>query len=161
MGFGSLSKKVQEFFTLDFLPHLGLGKKVVPVYLVNPVPELQAPARIAASLTQNVWYTVLDTQSDVRLNGIWVYQTGAGETIELRITTERGVETISQAAVAATSYFAEISVGNSDNYWQFGTTNSMASMAFLRELRSLKVEIRKTTAAGANDTYCKVQWSKW
>ena len=80
------------------------------------------------------------------------------EDIEIEITTDEGTETVTQAAVAGTDYIIYLASVNATSTLNFAanTTNFSNYSAFLLESNIVKVRVRKTTAAGANTTYCRV-----
>lgn len=127
-----------------------------------PVPALKDAALSDVAMTQNIWVTVLE-EKNVRVRLIAFKQDTAQEDLEVKITTENGIETLTQTAVAATPYFIMISYGadNTSNFTITATPAEITRQAFMFECRSLKIEIRKTTAAGANKTACVVNHSIW
>jgi len=136
---------------------------------ISQVPQIQdigssgdGMGLIDAALTQNTWYTVLDTKKNVRIWQIVFNQDTAQETIEVKITDDVGSETKAQVAAAGTDYHIKLSsLGTSSERYRISSGEVALYRAFLVESRSFKVEIRKTTAAGANNTNCKVTWSQY
>ena len=84
----------------------------------------------------------------------------ANETIEVRLTIDGTVFTTDGSAVV---------VGTEQKVWfhpytglQLNATLSSYYRSFLLEYRhSLKIEARKTTAAGASNLVCHINWAKW
>lgn len=119
----------------------------------------QADAVLAqAAPVQNTWYTVLNTTTNVRIIRIYANVALANETVQGQITID-GVTVAIPAAVfvAGTGYFVR---------WAFDLTDSLywdvneKYVAFLIEGKSVKVEIRKTTANGVGTLTCKVGYAR-
>jgi len=125
-------------------------------------PVHQAPATIdQAAPVQNTWYTVLDTTTFVRILAILAYVDVANETIEVRLTIDGQTLTGSQAALAGTSYCYGLQYqSNSLNTITAGVNIPVMNYCFL-EGKSVKVEVRKTTALGAGNLHCLVTYQKW
>lgn len=111
---------------------------------------------IQAALTSTTWYTVLDTTRNVRVIAILFHQATANEDIEVRITDSAGIETLLQTAVAGQLYMIKTSHGLGTTRYIVTATDYTGYKPFLFDEDSIKVEIRKTSAAGANNTTCKV-----
>ena len=105
---GQLSTDIKDFFKLTFIPKFGIGRKVSPVYLVNPAPAMQAVAVVDAALTQNTWYTLLDTTDNVMIWAVMVNQDTADESIQFKFTFDGNspIATIAatNCAAGATNY---------------------------------------------------------
>jgi len=127
--------------------------------------RLMLPARIdQAAPVQNTWYTVLDTTLNVIVYTISVRVETTGETLEARITADGNVYTTSIAAVAATTYWIiaqhpepNLPVTASD----YSGVSCAAQYFTHIEARSIKVEVRKTTAAGAGNLRARVNYGVW
>ena len=159
---GQLSQDIKEFFKLTFIPKFGIGRKVSPVYVVNPVPEVQANAVLNKAVVQNTWETVLDTTVNVRLIKFSFRMTTLAEDIEVRVTDDVGSEIIAQAAaVAGTDYSLSISLLGTGSTTRYALSTTDYNHPFTLESRSLKVEIRKTTANGANNLQATCKYAKW
>lgn len=112
-----------------------------------------------ASPVQNTWYTVLDTTRNCRLYSVSVLVATTGETLEVRITVDGVTITGGIDATADTVYKA---------IWYFGTmvanqlylATADPHHTFLLEGRSVKVEVRKTTANGTGNLKAKVTYAK-
>lgn len=157
-------KDIQDFFKYRKPLHLSFGRKIVPTYVVNPVPLMKEPEVVQQALTQNTWYTVCDL-SNVEIADINVVQSTANEDLELRITDDVGVSTvISWTAVAGTEYaiyrYANVTGAVGARYGQGTTLFSTYGFPMVKS-RVFKVEIRKTTAAGANATNVRVNYAQW
>jgi len=125
-------------------------------------PQLQAAARLGAAITQNVWSVVLDTTKNVDVYSIIFAQDTVQEDLEVRITDDVGAETLTQTAVAGTPYFIRRNsdCSSSSRYHVTATFAELSNSLFLISSRTMKIEIRKTTAAGANPTRLKALYQK-
>ena len=115
--------------------------------------EYQTPATLdQAAPVQNTWYTILPTTSNVLIHHIATNIEDTNETVEIQITIDG--ETIT-GSVAQT---------HSDNYYWFwaadaiSQTDVMESSNDIRyatnqviQGKSIKIEARKTTAAGVGN----------
>jgi hypothetical protein len=124
------------------------GALMIPSGLVAAMSfQTQADALLSqATPVQNTWYTILDTVHYAKLFGIAIAVATTGETLEVRLTVDGNVYTGSQVAVADTAYKANPYTAPTGTYLLM-TTSSIQNSNEL-EGRSLKVEVRKTTAAG-------------
>lgn len=132
----------------------------------NP-PKHQADATLnQAAPVQNTWYTVLNTTANARIYMIEVGIATTGETLEVKLTIDGQTYTTPGFACPADSYAA--------GAWSFGgaATNRLVFRLMSGsdrcvmpyapiEGRSVKVEVRKTTAAGAGNLIGKVIYAKW
>ena len=124
-------------------------------------PEYQGDARLAqANPVQNTWYTVLDTTKDVLLFSWFVMIATTDETIEVRMTIDGKVLTGSLALTAGSSYYIYIDLRGNDSLL-FSTTAAMAARNMALPARSIKLEVRKTTAAGAGTLYSRACYGRW
>lgn len=133
-------------------------------------PEYQAPATLnQANPVQNTWYTVLDTTLNCRIWAILIQIDTTGETLDVQITVD-GQVIPSSGAVCVAGNAYEICFGYSgalgvlpiDNLVPFDVGSPFSRYrAYLIEGRSVKVEVRKTTAAGAGNLRAEVQYSTW
>jgi hypothetical protein len=95
---------------------------------------------------QNTWYTILDTTLNCRLYSVSVLVWGTNETLEVRVTIDGEVLSGSLAATHTTYYYVHALL--------YAAGFAIDGNAFLIgnytpfEGRSIKVEVRKTTAAG-------------
>lgn len=107
-----------------------------------------------AAPVQNTWYTVLDTVYNVKVFGMAIKVADTGETVEVKITVDGHTITGSGAANANTDYKVLI------NTLSTGNAIILSSSALINanqlEGRSFKVEVRKTTAAGAGNLLASV-----
>lgn len=122
------------------------GKQRTPQYQAAVQHTTPAPV-------QDTWYTVLNATNGVRLINCSMQVTAVGETLEMRITIDSQTLTRTQAANAGTDYYPylEHSGALSAPRLAFSTTDYGRERGFLLEGKDIKVEIRKTTAAGAGD----------
>jgi len=119
----------------------------------------QADATLSqASPTQNQWYTILDTTLNAFVYAIAVSVATTGETLEVRLTIDGQTLTGSRAGSAGTVYGITISpeTGNLalDAYPLY--------VGFINQFqgRSVKVEVRKTTASGTGTLSGRVIYGK-
>jgi len=118
--------------------------QVVPVVMTQAAP------------VQNTWYTVLSATSNVVLNFIAFDVAVANETIEVEIIYDGVTQVVSFAATAATYYMIVLCPS-----WvagKFATSTFSISGIVQLNMGSLAVRIRKTTAAGAGNLRCKVDY---
>ena len=116
-----------------------------------------------ATPTQNQYYTVLDTTANCRIISIALRVADTNETLELKLTIDgNSIVKYNISAAAGTNYYATISQGAAytESYLQAGTTDFSQYRAFLIEGRSVKVEIKKTTANGTGNLQCSIIYAK-
>lgn len=148
---GSLSKKIQEFFDLGFVPHLSLGRKVVPMYVVNSIPrDVDTIVESQAAAVQNTWYDLLDIKGAYYLDNVTVMVDTANEDLEWELYLDGNQYDGARAgSVAGTTYYVSkspVAAGqcssNSSQYnWLWRASGSFAESLLLR--------VRKTSANGA------------
>ena len=117
--------------------------------------EYQAPATLnQAAPVQNTWYILLDTTANCRVYAAAVNVEDADETLELRATVD-GQIYVAEARVAthSTTYHAHKSLNAIARVAAIGLNSGLTTegLTFLVEGHSVKVELRKTTAAGAGN----------
>jgi len=123
------------------------------------VPEHQADAtKDQANPVQNTWYTVLDTTDYVRLIGVCLYVADTAETLAVQITVDGQTVAGSGAATADTWY--EIYLDR-DGTLVISNNALFQYRAYILEGRSIKVEVRKTTATGAGNLKARVYYAAW
>jgi hypothetical protein len=140
--------------TIDVNSFVDTGSRqnvMLPAAFINSVNfKHQADSILnQAAPVQNTWYTVLDTVVNARLIGLGILIADTGETLEVRLTVDGNIIIGSGAAVAGTDYHAMVHTHATGTVLTFSSTD--APRAFMLEGRSLKVEVRKTTAAGAGN----------
>ena len=106
---------------------------------------------VQAAAVQNTWYTILNTTKNCRLIGVTIQMETANETIAVRITANNVSLTDDIVATAGTPYAANIQHNNvvGDSIILASGAVDAYFGAFIIE-GTVKVEMRKTTAAGAN-----------
>lgn len=105
-----------------------------------------------AGAVQNTWYTILDTTNNCRVIGITVRIDTTGETLEVQITADGETINGSVAANANTNYCVYLNnAANSAEELNLKNDSDPQYKAFLLEARSVKIEVRKTTANGAGN----------
>jgi len=112
-----------------------------------------------AAPVQNTWYTVLDTTSNVRLYGLAVFVADTGETIEVKITID-GVSLTGSQAQNANTYYYYFKDPSQTNICLASTTLYLIMYYTFLEGKSVKVEVRKTTATGAGQLFAKVTYAR-
>lgn len=124
-------------------------------------PKHQADIAFSqAAPVQNTWYTALDTTLNVNLISVGIQVADTNETLESRLTIDGVVYSgTTQAAVAGTRYYLFLLPGYSQ--WKMGTTNLTCGYYTPLMSRSIKIEYRKTTAAGAGTISGVVVYQKW
>lgn len=115
---------------------------------------------IQAAPVQNTWYTVLDTKKNVKIYGISMCILTTGETLEMRITIDGQPSTLSYACIADTDYSIYKLFAPNTTSFDVATGLYLACYTSPLEAKSVKVEIRKTTAAGAGDLLGHVTYGK-
>lgn len=122
------------------------------------VPTHKTIAKIAVVAVQNTWYTVLDTTENCKVIGFGGYIGVADETVEGRITID-GVTILVYGInwTFATQYLASWGYID-DNLMQWFGVDAMRLGQPLIVGKSVKIEIRKTTANGANTLTAGVQY---
>lgn len=127
------------------------------------LPKQQADAVLAqATPVQNTWYTVLDTTINCRVIIISTRIVTTAETLEIRLTLDGEVYIGSIAATADQPYFpAFYGYSVTGSLLLLTTIDSSIYRSFLCEARSVKVEVRKTTATGTGTLCGKVIYAKY
>ena len=108
---------------------------------------------------QNAWYTVLDSKRPARIYCLAITVLVTDETLELRITVDGQVITGSIGVTAGQNNYAYIYTSATLTAIAF-TTTPPQHRSFQTEGHSVKVEVRKTTAAGAGNLQAAVGWAK-
>lgn len=119
-----------------------------------------------AAAVQNTWYTILDTTYHIDVYQLAIRMATAGETLEVRITLNGvAITSVGFAAVADTSYWMSFKADPTSS--TISLINGSAGQTYLMQgfyapqpCRSVKIEIRKTTAAGANTLYGTVVYGQ-
>lgn len=121
--------------------------------------ELQEDATLAqAPPVQNTWYTILDTTLNVRIYGVDIKVEDDNETLQVRITVDGQTKTGSKACTADTSY--DVRFPYTGGVLIIDSTIRMDYSTFMIEGRSVKIEIRKTTATGTGTLRGRAQYGK-
>ena len=128
------------------------------------IPALQADATIdQANPVQNTWYTVLATTLNVELDQFSMQVADTGETLAVEWTVDGIVLTMNQAATAGSQYMVHKGA-NQDTLTitasataQYGASSRYAPL----KCRSLKIRVRKTTAAGVGNISARAMYHKW
>ena len=111
-----------------------------------------------AAAVQNTWYTILDTAANIRIYQITALIVTAGETIAIKITIDGNVLTATQAQDADAVYYWGLDADASDALQAVKATQTAPTISGYLEGKSVKVEMRKTTAAGANTLTGRVKY---
>jgi hypothetical protein len=110
----------------------------------------QASATLSqASPAQNTWYTILDTTKNCRLYAVLVVIATTGEDLEVRITIDGQTITGAFSAGAGANYSVSMDEWDATNLQAANGRYMIWGSGGVLEGRSIKVEVRKTTAAGA------------
>ena len=135
---------------------MGHAYTVVPAYKTPAVLNQAAPV-------QNTWYTVLDTTLNCCVISIAALVATADETLEVKATVDGvTIAAVSLAATFNTTYYVKLLTTETGGYLQLQASDGYAVYrAFLFEGRSVKVEIRKTTATGAGNLKCCVVYAQY
>lgn len=129
------------------------------------IAKLQALATLAqAAAVQNTWYTVCNLTGDLEIDELIAEMDTAAETIECRLTID-GINptTASQAALADTMYHVIIQLELNNSFYSYFTTDRVPPQTNQQSIkcRAFKMEIRKTTALGANTLRGTVLYHRW
>ncbi len=128
---------------------------------LNAPYAMQDDAVLAqANPVQNQWYTVLDTKENVRIYSIVPLIWTADETLELKVTTKNRTFTGSVNATHTTYYWAFLMMYGAGLDIAASPTKQLAGFQAPIEDPSVKIEIRKTTAAGTGTLECRVVWAQ-
>jgi len=122
-------------------------------------PKHQADATLTQAAPVNgTWYTILDTTKNALIYAIVAEVATTGETLEVKVTIDGQTYTGSVAHAADTAQFWFL---NMEGAMNSNTSPYMAGIYAPLMGRSVKVEIRKTTAAGAGNLIGRVTHGKW
>ena len=107
---------------------------------------------------QNQWYPVLETSRECRLYSLTILVWTASETLEVRVTVDGVVLVGSVSATHTTYYYVHHQLYASGltidgNIFLLGKYTPL-------EGRNVKVEVRKTTAAGSGTLDARVVYAK-
>lgn len=131
------------------------GTPYVPTGKAELIQQIDAQH---LNVTQNTWYTLLDTKYNIRLYSLRVAIVTAAEDIAVRLTINGTATTITQAgAVDSTSYYAAYRPGSG-----LILTTLEYNIGWYEAItfRSLKIEARKTSANNAgSDIYYTIVYS--
>ena len=131
--------------------------------MVNPVPEEQSPVSESVAAVQNDWYEIV-SGVNCRLSAVCFMMETLAEDIELRITVENESSfTLAQAAAVAGTWYNLVRspVGAYGYLIISGDASNTNGRSFIGEYRNVKVELRKTTANGANTLWRRATFSLW
>lgn len=115
--------------------------------------EYQPPATLnQAAPVQNTWYDILPATAHVRVYKVAVNVEDTNETLEVQaIIDGKTIAADDQACTHSTNYNAYVvpnAIGRVD---QIALTTSRVQEAIIFEGRSVQIQVRKTTAAGAGN----------
>ena len=117
--------------------------------------EYQTPATIdQAAPVQNTWYTLLDTTKNCRVYSAGCNIEDTNETLQMRFTVDGEVIPVTGLATAhSTSCEVKRTLNPIAQTEAMELTNTAQTFekAFLIDGKSIKVELRKTTAAGVGN----------
>lgn len=118
--------------------------------------EYQAPATLnQAGPVQNTWYTILDTTAYVRVYDASINIEDTDETLEIQFTVDG--QTMPATPVACTHSTKYECYLETEPITRVARINLVAGAparrkpSFIIEGHSVKIEVRKTTAAGAGN----------
>lgn len=123
--------------------------------------QLQAYALLdQANPVQNTYYTILDTTLNVRLHFIVIDVETANETLQVRLTIDGQTLLGSLACTFATAYYVYLDDTVAGTALLISANQISPGYSGDIQARSVKVEVRKTTAAGAGNLKGKVIFAK-
>jgi hypothetical protein len=163
---GEVAGDLREYFEMKSQNlKLKLGRFINPVYVVNPVPETFEEADSQAAPVQNTYYEVLSEQNVI----VWdlsICVDTTGETLAWYCVVDdfTSVESGGAAAAGATRYcLFNADVTNLRTYSYHTDSASFNSYKGFPLLmgRSVKIYVRKTTAAGAGTLKWVCKYSKY
>lgn len=126
-------------------------------------PRAQADATLDQVAVQNTWYTVLEIKRPIRAYIVRVSMETLAEDIECKVTIDGLSYSGAQpAAVAGTGYMWNIYV-HLDTVLapSTGVVGLAPGGLTFMDVNNLKVEVRKTTANGANHLFARVKYGLW
>lgn len=127
----------------------------------NATFEHQEPAEYSDVAVQNEWNTVLDTTANARILMIYVTMVTADEDIAIKVTIDgRTLEMTAETLTHDTDYVAVLTGEAEPAMFTFKDFTALPVPPLMLEGRSVKVEVRKTTANGANTLTCRVHYAK-
>jgi len=123
---------------------------------LEQVYEYQPPAVLnQAAPVQNDWYDLLPVTRNCRVKQIHVNIEDNDETLEVRMTIDGEVMTGSNACTHSTNYPVGVHADAElmTDVLEFDTTPTHFGKyrSFLKEGKSIQIEVRKTTAAGTGN----------
>lgn len=117
--------------------------------------EFQTEAALdQAAPVNGTYYTILDTVLNARIYGIVIQVDTTGETLQVRITIDgRTIESTAGACTNDTCYeLIRRYTGITEDWIITDVANPFSQYkSFILEGRSVKIEVRKTTAAGGGN----------
>jgi len=129
-------------------------------HVVVPPAHQGKALLVQANPVQDQWYTILDTTLNCRIYDICFRVATTGEDLEVRITVDGQIYTVSQTAVAG-DHYGIIRLLSATSGEMFASSGNPPAWAFMIEGRSIKVDMRKTTAAGAGTLYGSATYGTW
>lgn len=132
-------------------------RRAVPDIFVHQTEE----AGTQAAPVQNTYYTILDAVMNCKLISVNVSVADTGETLQLRVTVDGNAYVSAAVAVGADADFMAEHAPVITALQKFTLTAvAVTNIPFLEEGRTVKVELRKTTAAGAGTLSWRVRYAK-
>lgn len=163
-GLHDVARELRDYFELNQqLKKIYVKRGITPIYLVNPLPEMQEEVTLnQAAPVQNTYYTILDTTENCRVYSCVVRVDTTGENLQVRVTVDGQVFTSPSTGVGANTDFM-VALGPTTTAGQAYKIMTAATNwgAFIIEGRSVKIEVRKTTAAGAGNLKGNCRYGKW
>lgn len=133
----------------------------------HPVPEQQADATLdQAAPVQSTYYTLLDTTKNARIYSIMVLIQTTNETLQVKITVdgEIWISTATACVAATPNYYyktGHVVQGSLVTAGAIPYLDGVVGFRYPLEGRSIKVEVQKTTVAGAGNLQGRVVYAKW
>ena len=127
----------------------------------NATFELQPQAEYSDVAVQNEWNEVLAVTANVRILMIYVTMVAADEDIAIKVTIDgRTLEMTAETLTFGIDYVAVLTGVAEPSMFTFKDSTALPVPPLMLEGRSVKVEVRKTTANGANTLTCRVLYAK-
>jgi len=126
----------------------------------HPVPRHQPDADLAqANPVQNQWYTVLPETRNCRLIACMIGVATTAETLEIEWVVD-GVTYVEENSCTANTFY-EVVINHAGGFLFVSVIADMDKKAFQIEGRSIRVRVRKTTAAGTGTLFATILYSKY
>lgn len=127
------------------------------------VPSTFQPVALLdqAAPVQNTYYTILPTTQNINVFGITIRIATTGEDLQVRITIDGQVFTLATAICVADTNYSVLWFIDGAGVVFYVWAHDARITSFNLQAKSIKVEVRKTTAAGNGNLLGAVAFGKW